>query len=159
MAQHKKNKQHNKSHSKAHDSHQDSHDRPHNEHHDEVTPSSSEEVQSEFSKHSNSENQNHEEPTLDPKKEIKIDFPYSQMVRDKIPKTFELAEKVATDWVNNGEFKDLPIEQPLAQYFVGEGLRRAKDVEKKVTDKLNETGVLPIVKSQLEVLKNKLVRK
>lgn len=103
-----------------------------------------------------SENAEAQSENTEEKKSIKIEFPYSDLVRGQAPQVFDFAEKVATDWLNNGEFKDLPIKQPLAQYFVGEGLRKAKDVEKKVANKLNETGVTYIVKSQFEFLKSKL---
>ena len=31
-------------------------------------------------------------------KKVHIEFPYSELIRAKIPKAFDVAEKVATDW-------------------------------------------------------------
>lgn len=68
----------------------------------------------------------------DPKIEIK--FAGSELIRAKFPKPFEVAEIIATDWMNNGRFEGLPLGHPLAQYFAAKGLRKAKEVEKKVLE-------------------------
>jgi len=83
---------------------------------------------------------------------IHIEFPYSEVVRDKIPGVFNLAETVAEEWVNDGEFQSLPVGHPLAQAVVGFGFRKAKDVEKK----LDEKGVLSLAKMSFELVKSKL---
>jgi hypothetical protein len=83
---------------------------------------------------------------------IHIEFPYSDLVRDKIPGVFNLAETVAEEWVSNGEFQSLPVGHPLAQAVVGFGLRKAKDVEKK----LDEKGVFSMAKIGIELVKSKL---
>jgi hypothetical protein len=67
-----------------------------------------------------------------PKVEIK--FSGSEVLRAKFPKTFDLAESIAGHWVSDGQFEDLPIEQPLAQYFAAKGLKKAKSIEKKVME-------------------------
>lgn len=73
----------------------------------------------------------------------------AQILKSKFPKSFGIAEKVVDEWVSDGDFKDLPIETPLVQFYVGEGLRRVKDVEKKIETRLDDAGVLPIVRHQL----------
>ena len=72
-----------------------------------------------------------EEQTPAPEK-IEISFPGSEVLRAKLPKPFEVAEKVATDWVNDGNFEGLPLGHPLAQVLAAQGLKKAKEVEKKV---------------------------
>src|ERR1022692_2237540 len=39
-------------------------------------------------------------------KKIEISFPGSEILRAKMPKPFAVAEKVATEWVNDGNFED-----------------------------------------------------
>jgi hypothetical protein len=73
----------------------------------------------------------------------------AQLLKAKFPKSFGIAEKVIEEWVEDGDFNELPIETPLVQFYVGEGLRRAKDVEKKIETRLDDAGVLPIVRHQL----------
>jgi hypothetical protein len=36
--------------------------------------------------------------------------------------------------VHDGRFEDLPLGHPLAQYFAAKGLRKAKEMEKKVLE-------------------------
>ena len=105
------------------------------------------------------QNPNYEGDETPELKKIQIEFPYSELIRSKIPQPFDIAEAVATDWVNDGSFEKLPIEQPVVQYFAGQGLKKAKDVEKQVFQKLEQTGVLPIVQSQVEVFKRKFLKK
>jgi hypothetical protein len=73
----------------------------------------------------------------------------AQLLKSQFPKSFGLAEKVVDDWMNKGSFNELPIEMPIVQYYVGEGFRRAKDIEQKIENKLDDAGILPIVKHQL----------
>ncbi len=68
------------------------------------------------------------------KEKVEIKFFGSELIRAKFPKSFEVAEAVATDWVNNGEFDKLPIEHPLAQFAAQKGLHKAKEVEKIVLE-------------------------
>lgn len=93
------------------------------------------------------------------KESVKIEFPYSELIRDKVPKVFEVAEKVATDWKHEGDFTDLGIKHPVAGIVAAEALNRAKKVEKK----LEEKGVISaakigieIAKSQVETIKSKI---
>ncbi|MBC7371278.1 MAG: hypothetical protein H7326_06930 [Bdellovibrionaceae bacterium] len=87
-------------------------------------------------------------------KKIHIEFPYSEMIRARAPKFFEVAETVATDWVNDGNFENVPVGHPVAQMTVAAGLRKAKEVEKK----LEEKGVFMMAKMGLEFAKSKLKR-
>lgn len=93
------------------------------------------------------------------KEKVSIEFPYSNLLRSKAPKAFDLAEKVATDWKNEGDFTDLGISHPVAGIVASQALQKAKSVEKK----LEEKGVFSIAKmgfeiakSQVENIKNKI---
>jgi len=88
------------------------------------------------------------------RKKIHIEFPYSELVRSRVPKAFEVAENVAEEWVNNGNFENVPVGHPLAQITVAAGLRKAKEVEKK----LEEKGVFAMAKMGLEYAKAKIKR-
>ncbi|MGE0633780.1 MAG: hypothetical protein AB7O96_15305 [Pseudobdellovibrionaceae bacterium] len=91
--------------------------------------------------------------TLDVKEEpFSLDFPYSELVKVQFPKSFDVVEKAAKDWTQDGDFNSLPIEPAIAQFWVGEGLRRAKKVEKK----LDQLGVLPLIKYQVTKIREKL---
>lgn len=93
------------------------------------------------------------------RKKIQIDFPYSNLIRDKVPKVFEVAETVAEEWVNDGTFEKVleavPAAHPLTQITVAAGLRKAKDVEKK----LEEKGVFAMARMGLEYAKAQLNEK
>lgn len=91
------------------------------------------------------------EATVEPEK-VKIEFPYSDLLRGKAPKVFEVAEKVATDWKNEGEFKDLGLPHPLAEVVATSALQKAKEVEKK----LEEKGVFTLAKMGLEIAKSQV---
>lgn len=70
------------------------------------------------------------------------------IVKSSFPKPFEIAEKVVEDWTKDGDFSELPISQPLVQFYVGLGLRKVKQTEKELEQKLETTGVLPVVRQQ-----------
>lgn len=73
--------------------------------------------------------------TLEPQEDkIEINFKGSEILRAKFPKPFEVVEQIATDWVQDGRFEGLPLGHPLAQYFAAKGLRKAKEIEKKVME-------------------------
>lgn len=91
----------------------------------------------------------------DERKKVHIEFPYSDLVRAKAPKVFEVAENVAEEWVNDGNFENVPVGHPLAQITVAAGLRKAKEVEKK----LEEKGVFAMAKMGLEYAKSKINKK
>ena len=93
---------------------------------------------------------------------VKIEFPFSEVVRAKVPKAFDVAEKVATDWKNEGDFTDLGLPHVLADVVAAQALQKAKQVEKK----LEEKGVFTIAKmgfeigkSQFEQLTKKIIKK
>ena len=95
------------------------------------------------------------------KEQVTIEFPFSGLIRERVPKAFEVAEKVATDWKNEGDFADLGITHPVAGIVAAQALMKAKEVEKK----LEEKGVISmakmgfaIAKSQVDQLKNKIVK-
>jgi hypothetical protein len=68
----------------------------------------------------------------DAHEKIEISFFGSETLRAKFPKPFELAEDVATQWVHDGDFDNLPVGNPLAQLLLGRGLKKAKQVEKQI---------------------------
>jgi len=64
---------------------------------------------------------------------IEINFPGSEVLKAKFPKSFKTAENVATDWLHDGKFEEIPmLEHPLAKAAVQQGLLKAKELEKKV---------------------------
>lgn len=65
---------------------------------------------------------------------VELNFKGSEILRAKFPKPFEVAEQIATDWVHDGRFEGLPLGHPLAQFFASKGLRKAKEIEKKVME-------------------------
>ncbi len=94
---------------------------------------------------------------------VEINFPGSEVLRAKLPNTFKVVDKVATDWVHDGRFEELPLKNPLAQYFVAKGLRQAKTIEKKImnsptTEKLamNVFTAALKVQSTVSEVKNKV---
>lgn len=89
----------------------------------------------------------HEEVHVHPshgKKKIEVSFPGSEILRAKIPEPFKVVDAIATDWVNDGKFEGLAVGHPLAQVVAASGLRKAKDLEKKVL----ESGLLEKVATQ-----------
>jgi short subunit dehydrogenase-like uncharacterized protein len=108
-------------------------------------------------------NDNNDEPlnAEADKPKVKIEFPYSDIIRAQVPKTFEIAEKVATDWKHEGDFTDLGITHPVAGIVASQALQKAKDVEKKLEEKgvfsMAKMG-LEIAKAQVETLKNKIIK-
>lgn len=102
-----------------------------------------------------------EEEAAAPEK-VKIEFPYSYLVRSKVPKAFDVAEKVATDWKNEGQFQDLGLPHPLADVVAAEALKKAKQVEKKLEEKgvfnIAKMGIA-IAKAQVEEIQKKVFKK
>lgn len=74
---------------------------------------------------------NQEISTQEPEK-IEIHFYGSEMIRAKFPKPFDVAENIVTDWVNDGKFEKVDTGHPLADMLTQQGLKKAKEVEKKV---------------------------
>lgn len=99
------------------------------------------------------------EAQVEEKAQVKIEFPYSEVIREKVPKAFEVAEKVATDWKNEGDFTDLGISHPVAGIVASQALTKAKEVEKKLEEKgvftMAKMGI-EIAKSQVETIKSKI---
>lgn len=65
---------------------------------------------------------------------IEIQFRGSELLRARFPKSFELAEEVATQWIHGGDFENLPISHPLGQWAAQRGLLKAKSLEQKVVE-------------------------
>ena len=83
---------------------------------------------------------------------IRVDFPYSELVRSYVPDAMAVADKALADWKHEGSFMNLGINNPYANMAVSISLQNAKKIEKK----LEEKGVLPVVRMGIEVLKNKI---
>jgi hypothetical protein len=75
---------------------------------------------------------------------VEISFPGSEVLRAKWNRPFEVAERVATDWKNDGNFEGIPLGHPLAESIAAQGLKKAKEVEKKVV----ASGVIEKVATQ-----------
>ena len=88
------------------------------------------------------------EETESPKEKVKIEFPFSEKVREKAPKAFEVAENVATQWKNDEKF-EVGLPHPLAEVAAVKALEKAKEVEKK----LEEKGVITAAKMGVEIAK------
>lgn len=86
------------------------------------------------------------------KQKVTIEFPYSEIIREKAPLPFEIVEKVATDWKNEGDFTDVGISHPVAGIVASQALQKAKSVEKK----LEEKGVFAIAKMGLEIASSQI---
>ena len=85
---------------------------------------------------------------------VELNFYGSELIRQNAPQVFALAETVADEWVNDGRFEALPVGHPLAQALAAYGLRKAKNVEKK----LDEKGVFAIVKMGIDYAQSKIRR-
>lgn len=83
---------------------------------------------------------------------IQIDFPGSFILRSKFQRTFEALDKVATDWVYDGDFEGLPVGHPLAQIVAAKALKKAKELEKKAQN----TQAYSLAKMGFEFAKSKL---
>jgi|GEM_PF-2293551 len=97
---------------------------------------------------------------------VELNFPGSEILRAKFPKPFSVAEKVATNWLRDGDFADLQLSHPLAQVAAQKGLRRAKDLEKKimsspVTEKITMQAFTGLMRVQtlLNQVRDKVQRK
>lgn len=92
----------------------------------------------------------HDEAAKDAEKEkVKIDFPFSDLVRARIPKFFEVAETAATQWKHNEKFENLGVPHPVGEIALSKALEKAKEVEKK----LEEKGVISAAKMGIAVAK------
>jgi hypothetical protein len=68
-------------------------------------------------------NENTDDSTSN-KDPFRLEFFGSDLLREKAPKTFELAEAVAEDWVKDGDFRTLPLGNPWAQVAASKGCRK-----------------------------------
>jgi len=118
--------------------------------------------------HSEHENQTDETSYEEDKDKPRVELHFfgSELVRSRFPKSFALAEAVATDWAYDGQFDHLPIQNPLAQFAAQKGLLQAKQVEKKVvespvTEKVATQIFTYGLKAQgmIEQLRSKLAKK
>jgi len=99
-----------------------------------------------------SSQQDHAENITDEAAPVRVEFPYSDVVRSYVPDAMAIADKALGDWKSEGSFMNLGIENPYANMAVSFSLQNAKKIEKK----LEEKGVLPVVRMGFEVLKNKV---
>lgn len=66
------------------------------------------------------------------KPEFELNFKGSEILRAQFPKTFKAVEVAAGDWVNDGDFKEIPVDNPAAKELLALGLKKAKDTEQKI---------------------------
>jgi hypothetical protein len=85
---------------------------------------------------------------------VTIEFPFSEILRAQAPKAFAVAEKVATDWKNEGKFTDIGLPHPIADAVASQALQKAKEIEKK----LEEKGVFTLAKMGLEIAKSQVAQ-
>lgn len=99
----------------------------------------------------------YEEPVQeDPAEEkVHLSFYGSELIRLKIPKVMEVADEVVDQWKKDGDFQGLPIGHPLAQIAAAVGLKKAKEVEKK----LEEKGVFAIARMGLMYAEHELKKR
>ena len=94
-----------------------------------------------------------EEKKESPFKTIHVKLMGKDLLTIETPeKLVELADTVVEDWKNDGPFEALPVGNPIAQLVAAKGLRKAKDLEKK----LEEKGVFAMAQMGLAVIKSKL---
>jgi hypothetical protein len=84
-------------------------------------------------------------------KKIQLEFYGSEVLKKNAPQAFELAEAVAEEWMNDGDFQKLPLNHPFAQLVAAVSLKSAKKIEKK----LEERGVFMMAKVGLDYAKKK----
>ena len=89
------------------------------------------------------------------RQKIHLDFYGSEILRAKAPKVMEVADQVADEWVQDGQFESIQLGNPLADHYASKALRKAKDVEKK----LEEKGVFMMAKIGIDYAKSKLHKK
>ena len=80
---------------------------------------------------------------------VKFEFPYSEIIRDKIPKAFNIAENVATQWKNNDKVENVGLSHPLAEIVAVKAFEKAKTIEKK----LEEKGIFTMAQMGFEIAK------
>lgn len=138
--------------------HADLHETP-DMHSEEHTSEAESQANSEAGPHMSTEAEPHVSSEAE---SVHIEFPYSDLVRAKIPKAFAVAEKVATEWKNEGDFHDLGLPHPIADVVAAQALKKAKEVEKKLEEKgvftLAKMG-MAIAKAQVEQVSDKLSEK
>ncbi|MFZ4405180.1 MAG: hypothetical protein ACOYOK_13855 [Pseudobdellovibrionaceae bacterium] len=76
-----------------------------------------------------------------------------KFIQDRIPsKATELVNSIVEDWQKDGEFQGLPVGHPLAQILVSKGLKKAKNIEKKLEAK----GVFLVAQMGAQYVKTQL---
>lgn len=93
------------------------------------------------------------EPAVEEK--THLEFPGSDLIRAKAPQVMDVADEVVDQWKKDGDFEGLPVGHPLAQIAVATGLRKAKEVEKK----LEEKGVFAMAKMGLMYAEHELKKR
>lgn len=94
-------------------------------------------------------NENPESTDQASTEKIRIEFPFSEILRDKIPKAFDIVENVATQWKNNDKVENVGLNHPLAEIVAIKALEKAKTIEKK----LEEKGVFTMAQMGFEIAK------
>lgn len=66
------------------------------------------------------------------KPDFELNFKGSEILRAQFPKAFKAVEVAAGDWINDGDFKEIPVDNPAAKELLALGLKKAKDTEQKI---------------------------
>jgi hypothetical protein len=88
----------------------------------------------------------------EPEEKSHLEFYGSEIIRQKAPKVMEVADQVVDEWKKDGNFDSIQVGHPLASMAVGRGLRKAKEVEKK----LEEKGVFAMAKMGVDYVKHEI---
>jgi hypothetical protein len=75
-----------------------------------------------------------EEDQKQQQEKVEFTFPGSEVLRTKFPKSFEVLDQVATDWKKDGDFENLSLPHPMAQFIASKGLKKLKETEKKISE-------------------------
>jgi hypothetical protein len=132
------------------DTHEESHSESAEEPDQERTEGSSEHGHEEYKDAHHADSHDSE----DKSQKIRLEFFGSDIIRAQVPEMMKIADSIADDWVKDGDFDKIPVGNPIAQAVVGKGLRKAKEVEKK----LEEKGVFMMARMGADYLKSKIKR-
>lgn len=86
---------------------------------------------------------------------VHLEFYGSEYLRMKAPEVMNFAESVVGEWQEDGDFKGLPVDNPMAQMVAAKALRKAKDIEKT----LDEKGVFTLARMGVDYVKSKIEKK
>lgn len=88
-----------------------------------------------------------------PFKRLRLNIKGQEILNLETPdKVVELMDAVVEEWKTDGSFNSIPVANPVALVLAAKGLRKAKEIEKK----LEEKGVFAMAQMGLSIIKTKL---